>query len=295
MTAGEASGERGLSLGLRYMIASALCFSVMSVLVKVGGRLGFDSAQLVLARTSVALVLSFLSLYQEGLLRFWEAPHRGLLITRGVLGYLGLNCFFYAVTVLPLPDATVIQYTNPLLVTVLAALWLKERMSWRVVAGLALSLLGIVWIAQPSFLFGASRLNGWGVAAAICGAVLSACSYTVVRALKGRAEPMMVVFYFPLIATPLSIPPAVMTWVWPDWRGWLVLLGIGVATQTAQVFMTRGLHLESASRATSVTTLQVVFALFWGVTLFGELPTSWALLGMALVLGGVIIVSTRRG
>ena len=282
-----------MSLGLRYMVASTFFFSLMSVLVKLGGEYGFQSAQLVFARALIALILSSWAL-RRARIAFWHTPHRKLLLLRGVLGFGGLSCFYYAVTALPLADATVIQYLNPLCVTLLAAWFLKERFERGVMLGLALSVLGVVLIAQPSFLFGSSRLDPFAAAVALLGAVMSAGAYTTVRALRGKAEPMLVVFYFPLVATPLSWPAAWPVWIWPDEVGWALLLGIGVVTQIAQVLMTRGLHLEAAAKASSITYLQVVFAFGWGMALFGELPSLLSLLGTACVLAGALVVMLQR-
>ncbi len=275
------------------MVASTFFFSVMSVLVKLGGEYGFASAQLVFARSFVALGLSAWALRRQRIV-FWRTPHWKLLVARGLFGFCGLTCFFYAVTKLPLADATVIQYMNPVLVTLFAAWFLKERFGLWLVGGLVLSIAGVVLMAQPSFLFGESRLDPFAVGVAALGAVLSAAAYTTVRALKGKAEPMLVVFYFPLVATPLSLPAAWPVWVWPDLGGWLILLGIGVVTQIAQICMTRGLHLETASRASSITYLQVVFAFAWGLLLFAEAPNVTGLFGSALVMGGALIIALKR-
>ena len=61
-------------------------------------------------------------------------------------------------------------------------------------------------------------------------------------------------------STPLAAPVAAADFVWPTATGWLLLGAIGIVTQIAQIYMTRGLHLEPAGRATAVSYLQVVFA-----------------------------------
>ena len=65
-------------------------------------------------------------------------------------------------------------------------------------------------------------------------------------------------------------------------------------TQIAQVFMTRGLHLEEASRATMMTYLQVVFAFVWGVLFFGEVPTLLSGVGSLLILCGALLIVIKR-
>lgn len=284
-----------VSLGLRYMIFSALCFSVMSTLVKLGGQT-MHSMQLVLARCLVAFVMSYIALKRLGINPFGQQKHRRLLILRGVLGFIGLCCFYYALTHLPLGEVTVIQYTNPMLTAFVASIWLKERLGKAEVLGVLGSLVGVVLIARPSFLFGgaASEFAPLALAAACAGALVSSFAYTTVRALSGKAHAMVVVFYFPLIATPIALPASLPYLKMPMWQEWLILLGVGLTTQIAQVYMTRGLHLEKAGRAMSVTYLQIVFAFMWGVLLFDEVPSLLSCLGAVIILASAIFVSRSR-
>lgn len=292
----EQAGEEeqgGLTLGLRYMIASAFFFSVMGLLVKLAGQ-RLESSQIVLARASIALVMSWVAIKRLGISP-WGESRRDLLFMRGALGFVGLSCYFWAVTKLPLGDASVIMHTNPLFVGVFAALFLGERWRGAELVAVVLGLSGVALIAQPSFVFGGeARLDGLAVGVAMLGAVVAASAYTSVRALSGVEHPMVVVFYFPLVATPLAIPWAAMDWLWPTPLEWCLLLGVGVATQIAQVFMTRGLHLERAGRATSVTYLQVAFSFVWGAIFFGERPTWLSGLGATLVVCGALAAVRAR-
>jgi drug/metabolite transporter (DMT)-like permease len=105
------------------MVLAAFFFSVMSLLVKlVGARL--PSQEVVFVRAAVSLVVAY------GLLRRARPGNwgrrKGLLVVRGLLGFAALSCFFYAVIHLPLADATVIQYTNPVF-TAWLGWWLTRR------------------------------------------------------------------------------------------------------------------------------------------------------------------------
>lgn len=269
------------------MVLSALFFSVMSVTVKLAGQ-QMASQQIVLARAGIALLLCIYPIKRLGISFWGSRENRHLLVMRGLFGFIALSCFFYAVTVLPLADATVIQYTNPVFVAIFAAIFLKEKISPIQILGLLGCLAGVMCIAQPSFLFGGdgvARLDPLAVGLSVFAAILSGASYTIVRALSGREHAMIVVFYFPLIATPLAIPTAWPVLTMPDAWGWACLIAVGVSTQIAQVFMTKGLHLEKAGPATSITYLQIVFAFAWGMLLFGETPTLLSGIGSVLVVG----------
>ena len=270
------------------MIVAAFAFSVMTLLVKLIGQ-RIPSQEIVTARAAVTLALSYAAL------RSARVPvlgsRRPLLIVRGVFGFISLSSIYYAVTHMPLAEATVIQYLHPPFTALLAALVLGERVQRSTIASIALSMIGLFVIVQPQSLLGvrAQSFDPWAVAAAIAGALFSACAYVTVRKLGEREHPSVIVFYFPLVALPASIP---MMWnhaVWPQGSDWLVLLMIGGVTQVGQVTVTRALQIDTAGRTASYSYLQLLFAAVWGAAFFDELPALPTYAGAALILVGALI------
>jgi drug/metabolite transporter (DMT)-like permease len=272
------------SRGVLYMAAAALGFSGMSVLVKIASP-RMPTGQLVLARAIVTLGLSYLMVRRAGLSP-WGTQKRGLVL-RGVLGFFGLTFYYAALAHLPLADATTIQNTTPL-VTALLAWWiLREPVGWSTAFAIACGIGGVMLIVHPS----GSGSDPIGLAFAIGAATVSSIAYVTVRQLVKTEHPLVIVFYFPLVATPLSIPWAAAEWVTPAPIDWLLLLAIGVTTQIGQVFLTLGLSLERAGKATSVGYLQVVFALLWQMFLFDDAPPLTSIAGAALIVGGTLAVA----
>jgi len=272
-------------------VAAAFFFSLMSLLVKLAGE-RLAAQQVVLFRAGVALLLSWVLLRRKGLYPW--GTHRGLLLLRGTSGFLALSCFFWALVHLPIAEATVLQYLNPVFTALLAALLLGEPLRWREGLSVAGSLLGLLLVTRPSFLFGqVAGLDPVACAVAVAGGFFSAISYVTVRRIGTREDPLVIVFWFPLAATPLSLPAVLPVWQWPTPWEWVLLLGVGVATQAAQVFMTRGLQLEPAARATAVSYLQVVFAVLWGLLVLGERPDALTLLGALLIIASALTLVLR--
>jgi drug/metabolite transporter (DMT)-like permease len=270
------------------MIVSAFAFSVMTLLVKqVGQRI--PPQEIVCARAAVTLVLSYVALRSAGVSVL--GSRRPLLVLRGVFGFTSLSSIYYAVTHMPLAEATVIQYLHPPLTAVLAALVLRERINAAMLASIAVSIAGLLVIAAPQSLLAADAhtFDPIAVAAAVAGAVFSACAYVTVRKLGQREHPLVIVFYFPLVALPASIPTMWNDAVWPVGHEWLLLALIGIATQVGQVAITRALQLDSAGRTASYSYLQVLFAAVWGAVFFAELPVPSTVLGAGLILVGALI------
>jgi drug/metabolite transporter (DMT)-like permease len=277
-----------IPLGVRFMIGSALAFSVMSALVKhAGTRLA--SQELVFARSVVAIVISVALLRRAGVRTLGD--RRWLLLARGAWGYAALSCGFYAMTKLPLAEATMIQYLHPVFTAMLAAVVLGERADRSLVASVLLGSAGVLLVTRPAFLFdaGGAALDPLGVAAALGGAVLTAVAYVGVRELSRTEHPLVIVLWFPLVSLPASLPATLAQGVWPRGFEWLALLGVGVFAQIGQVCLTRGLALEPVGRAMAISYVQIAFATLWGVLFFGEVPGVATLLGSLLVIFGTAI------
>jgi drug/metabolite transporter (DMT)-like permease len=281
-----------LTPGIRHMLLGTLFFSVMSVFAKLAGE-RLPTMELVLARVIVTLIMSWWVIKRIGIYPWGN--DKKLLLLRGFAGFMGLSCYFYAIAHLPLADATVIQFCNPMLAALIAVFALKEQLRMVDVIAAVCSMAGVVLVAQPTFLFArGAPLDQVAVGIGLVGAIFSAIAYVVIRRLGSTEHHMVVVFYFPLVTGPAALPIlAIEGLVLPQGFEWLLLIGIGVAAQLGQIQITQGFKLETAGRASSVTYLQIVLAYTWGVLLFGEYPNAISILGALLVLIGVFSVTRR--
>ncbi len=197
---------------------------------------------------------------------------------------------------LPLADATVIQYTNPVFTALLAAVFLAEPIGGRESVAVVASLIGLLAIARPSFLFpsAAGGLDPLAVGVALTGAILSAAAYVTVRKLGRTEHPLVIVHYFAMIVVLGSLPVAATILKWPTPVEWIGLIGIGVTTHIAQVYMTRGLALEPAGRAMAVGYIQIVFAAVLGALVFAEFPDVPGVFGATLIVLSTLWLGRAR-
>ncbi len=282
----------GPPAGVRYMLASVFFFSLMSLMVKAAGR-WLPSQEIVLVRGVVTLILSYW-LVRRARLSPW-GNRRWILILRGTLGFGALSCFYFALTRLPIAEATVLHFTSPLWTAFLAAFFLRERLSAWVLGPILISFAGVMLITRPAALFGqaAAQIDALGVGAGLLGAAFSAGAYVAVREAVKTEHPLVIVFFFPLVTVPATLP-FISGFVWPSAWGWLLLVGVGVSTQIAQVYLTRGLSLMPAARAITIGYSQIIFVTVWGMLFFGEYLDAWSAAGSLLIVGGTLAVGVRR-
>jgi drug/metabolite transporter (DMT)-like permease len=272
------------SRGVLYMATSALGFSGMSLLVKVASA-RLPTGEIVFARALVTLGLSYAMVRRAGLSPFGKRPVP--LLLRGLLGFGGLTGFYLAIARLPLADATVLQNASPLLTAVLAWRLLGERVGGATALAIGLGLAGVVLIVHPS----GGGLDPVGVAVSLGAVTCSSFAYVTVRKLARTEHPLVIVFYFPLVAAPLALPWAAHVFVMPAPIDWLLLLALGAATQIGQVYLTKGLTTLRAGRASALGYLQTAFAMLWQLLVFGQAPTPWTLMGAGLIFTGSVVVA----
>jgi drug/metabolite transporter (DMT)-like permease len=283
-----------MQLGVRYMLASAFFFSVMTLCVKVAGW-HLPSQEIVWARGLMTTIFTYGMLRRAGLSPWGIRP--GILLIRGLVGFVALMCFYFVLTELPIAEATVLQYTSPIWTSLIAVPLLGEKISPRVLGAGLVSFAGVALIARPGFLFGelSSDLNLMAVGIALVGALFSAGAYVAIREASKTDHAFVIIYYFALVSAIGPLPVVASGFVWPRGVDWLALLGVGVVTQIAQVCLTRGLSLVPAGRAMTIAYTQILFASLWGALFFAEYPDSWTVVGAVLVIVGAAAVSKSPG
>lgn len=275
------------------MCASAFFFSLMSVFIKTAGQT-IPAMEIVAVRGFVSLAAGLWMMRAADIAPMGEGD-RGLLIARGMLGVAALICFTIAVIRLPLAEATVFHFTSPLFTALLAAAFLGEAMGRREIAVAMLGFAGVVIVARPDFGLGlGSPLEPAAVAIGVSGALFSAAAYTTVRKLGETQHHLVIIHYYALATVVIATPAALPGFVLPNLREWMLLIGVGLATQIGQIFLTRALKEDRAGPALSVGYLQIAFAGVWGFLLFSDVPDQWSVTGTVVILLSIVLLGQLR-
>lgn len=262
------------------MLLSTLFFSLMNVCVKLVPHI--PAIEVILFRSVVSLVMSYVVLRSKRV-SVWGSNH-GLLIARGVAGAIALVLFFTTLQELPLATAATIQYLSPIFTTIMGVFIVKEKVKpWQWVF-FAISFGGILVIEGVD-----ARVEPLWVWLGVLSAVFSGLAYNFIRRLNTREHPLVIVFYFPMVALPLSGIYSIFNWVQPQGWDWGILLLVGVLTQLGQYYMTMSYQSEEISKVANLNYIGIIYALSLGYILFGEQFEVATYLGMALVLVGVIL------
>ena len=262
-----------------YMIVSSLGFSLMQLCVKFLSHL--PTVELVFFRSLVSLILSLVTLYKLGIHPMGN--NRKFLVLRGLFGATALSLFFYTLQNLPIATAITIQYLSPIFTAIFAIFILGEKMK------------SIQWVFFTLAFAGVAVIKGFNsdvslkyLLAGVTSAVFAGLAYNMIRRVKDTDHPVVVVFYFPLIAIPIMGALSLFNWVTPHGKDWLILILMGIFTQIAQVYMTKAWQSDTANRIAPLKYIGIIFALSFDFFLFDIVPSFYTFIGILLVVGGVV-------
>ena len=206
-----------------------------------------------------------------------------------------------AYRLIPLADATTIQFTAPVMVIFLAFFILKEPLTLLQIGTGVVTLIGVIIIAKPHFIFGFDanivvENRTEGIVFSIVAMFSTASVMIILRRLKTTPVPV-VICWFSIVAMSASLTILIVwdQWKWPKgWDQYGLLLGIGFLGITDQFFMTKALHYESAGPVAITRTLNIVLAFVWDVLVLSEEFDWTSIFGACLVTVCITLLGISR-
>ena len=280
-----------ISAGIRNVLLSSLAFALMTACVKALNNYHIPVFEIIVFRSAVSLIICAVAIRKKRISFFGNK--KLLLISRGVIGTISLMSIFYAVILLPLAEATILQFTYPIFTAVLAFLFLKEKLYLSTIIAIIVSILGVVVMVAPDLLHPVlareNNLATKGVVIAIIGAFTLAVAYTLIKKLSDTEDSDVIIFYFPLFALPTALILLGSDFVIPSFEALVLLILVGVFAQMSQVTITNAMRELPANKATAYTYTQVIFSILIGWLFFHEVPVIWTYLGAGLVFSGALV------
>lgn len=304
------------NMGLLFLVASYFFSSLMVVSTKVletdpNTEVKIKPLQILVVRMGITYVgtLIYMYAYRESIpyVPFGDPAVRKWLILRGCMGFFSVFGTYFSLMYVSISDSVLITFLEPSLIIILAWLILKERVQKMEFVGCFVSLVGVILIVRPPFLFGTPTNVDTAVESsnprerliatlvALWGAFGMASVYIIIRFIGKRAHAIMNVSYFSLVTLIIALIGIVlipsMKFQMPhSFKEWILFLNLGISGFCHQLLLTLGIQRERAGRGSLITYTQLIYALLWDVILYKHLPSIWSWCGMVLIIGSTLYV-----
>ncbi len=275
--------------GIALMMFAMLLFPFLDVLAKKLGQQGLPIFETVWARTFLGSVLCVPLLAGiEG--RRALIPRNNVLnAARGLAIVLTTFFFFSAMKYQGVAETLSIYFIQPILVTALAPLLLREYVSWHRWAAVIVGFLGVMVIIRPGLI----AFNP-GTVLAFASGLAAAAVVILSRKLAGGSSALANTFYTSLYGATLAC--LVMLWQWqmPNVQQWAMMFGVAIIGTSCNFLIIKAFEYCEASMLAPIGYAEMINATLSGWYFFGDFPDVWTFVGLAVLVGAALFASQRE-
>ena len=287
--------DAGVIKGIPLAMAAVFCFAIMDMMAKYLGSF-YPVLALVWARYTVHILIMLVWLGPSMRLDLVRTPRPWLQILRGLFLVASTCFFFQALRLMPMAEASAIGFMAPMLVTLLAAPLLKEKISRRRWIAVILGFIGVMIIIRPGGkVFSPAALLP--LATALCFSL-----YQITTRKVHAENPRTSLFYSALVGSLALSAVLLIAYVMVPfsltkptlWHS-VLIIALGAIGGVGHLVLIRALRKAPASVLAPFYYTQLVWIILFGYLAFGDFPDGWTLLGtLVIVASGMYVAYGER-
>lgn len=210
----------------------------------------------------------------------------GLQVMRAAVQVVSLLTWFYALSIVPLAEATTLGFSATFFVAIAAGLFLGEAVGARrwtaVIAGFA----GVLIVVRPGFID-----PNLGMLLVLVSSVFVAASKAITKVVSRSDSTPTIVMYTAILISPMALVPAVFVWQWPTATQFLWLAAVAAQGTVGHLCLTQAYKLADLSAVEPATLVRLIWATLIGMVAFGEFPDLWTVAGAVMIAGSVVYLA----
>ncbi len=268
-----------VTAGIAFLVTAMACFAVLDTAVKYVGALISILVAVWFRYAFQAVAVTAIMLPMRGRELFLTS-HPRFQVLRGLLLLAVSVLSFLSVQFMPVGEFTAFVMTTPLVVTLFAALFLKEQVSplrWTLVGG---GFLGALLVVQPG-----GATIGWASLLPLLMVLIYAWFQILTSQMARTEDPMTLHFYTGWVGALVSTAALPLVWqAIPDVKTLALLSLIGLMGTVGHFLLILAFARAPASTLTPYLYAQIAFAMFCGWLVFDHVPGALELTGVALIV-----------
>ena len=274
-------------LGFLYMFLSVCAFSLMDIIVK--WTADYPLGQVLFFRGFFGIIFYFLIIPKNRIKNFYQTKRAILHLLRCLSGLIALIAIFIALRNLPLATVVSISFAAPIFTTFLSIFFLSEKVGLYRWLAVIIGFIGILVITEPGF----ESLNIYYIFPIIFCIGLSYVAIAI-RQLSSTEPVWLISLNFSIAITIAGLFTLPFGWKLPTYFDFVILSLVGFFGGVANLWLSQSYKFSEVSLVTPLKYLGLVFAIFFGFLIWGEVPSLKSLFGGLLVILSSIIIFRRE-
>ena len=291
------------------LCAGIAIFSVQDLILKlISDRYPLSEAMVLRSLAAIPCLLVLVRVFDGGLGGLVSASWP-MMLWRGFLNFLAYTAYYLALATLPIATTVALYFTAPLFITLLAVLWLGERVALHRWLALGLGFLGVVVMVRP----GGAQFDWAALLPVFCG-LAYAVSMVMARRMGQRDSAAAMAFWgnlaflFCSLALAAAFGRGTMeaglhpslsfltrAWVWPSLADMGLMATCGLIAAVGLTLLTQAYRIGSSATVAPFEFTFAFWGVLWGWLFFDQLPDRWGWIGIAIIIAaGTYVVTTER-
>ena len=266
---------------------SIVLFAFMVVFIRKASE-DIHVLEVVFFRNLLAFIVMLPILKSAGLAAI-KMKNTKLFFMRAFIGAIGMIAGFACLTLIPLAQAIAISFSQPLFITIGAAIFLGEIIKARRIAAIIVGIFGMLIIVQPGF-----TSFSFGIMLSIVAAVSLSINALIVKKLTVTDTPEAIIMWMVIMLIPITFVPAITVWQWPSFDTWLYLWGIAILATLAHFSWTKAYSMAEISSLEPIGFIKLPIIALLGWLIFSEIPGTSTWIGGLIIFISTIYISHRE-
>ena len=210
-------------------------------------------------------------------------------LIRSLFLFLSTILFFYAISVISLAEALTLAFVSPMIVTLLSAIILKEKVGMRRWSAVVIGFIGVLFVVRPGF----NEINLATITALGCG-ICYAVYIISTRKLSNQDNPFLTLIFTGLsgsIVISLIVP---FYWSWPTIMQLVLLISLAAIGTLAHFLLILSLNFAEASKLAPLSYSEIIMNVIIGYYFFGDFPDHWIWFGLIIIISSGVYISLRE-
>ena len=275
------------NLYIPLIILSVFFSAAMSVLIKLAQQDTNVFTAAFLRFFFGMLVLS--PIFIKTKLSVFKTTHLKTHFLRVIINYPSMLLFFYAINFVSIEKANSLTFVVPFIATILAVIFLKEKIYFYRIFALILGFIGMLIVIRPGMIE-----VSFGVYMILISSFLWAVMIIITKRLSRDDTALTILSYQYLLMFIISFVVAIFNWQSPSIETIFYLFLAGFSGTIFHLTLYQAYKLADVSLVQPYSFLVLVFASIMGYFVFGEIPDIYTWIGTGVIFIGVIIISIRE-